>query len=57
MSGRTCPCCGESAAFRVPRRLDSELKFNRYYRCGTDGRWLYLHEIPLAVGENSEVAA
>ena len=47
MSARRCPCCFRPAAFRVPRRLDEQITLKRYYRCGTHGRWLYVHAIPL----------
>lgn len=46
-----CPCCGQPAAFRMPRRLSEQVSLTRHYRCGTRGRWLYLHAIPLRPSE------
>jgi hypothetical protein len=57
MSGRVCPCCLRPAAYRVPRRLDEEISLERHYRCGTRGRWLYLHTIPLRRESAPEVEA
>jgi len=57
MTAHRCPCCQRPAAFRIPRRLDAQISLKRYYRCGTAGRWLYLHTIPLRGETPPEVTA
>ena len=56
MTRTRCPCCYRPAAYRVPRHLDEQISLKRLYRCGTAGRWLYLHEIPVR-GADAEVNA
>lgn len=47
----SCPCCGRPTyAFRVPVRFDDEMNLCRYFRCGTDGRYVYVHEIAFRNG-------
>jgi len=57
VSERLCPCCFRPYAFRVPRRVGPRMKHKVYYRCGTAGRWLYLHTIPLHGETPPEVTA